>query len=387
MKRFFLLTLLALAVCGGTFVVWMNSGGGAAVELTEAEKEAARQSGAATRAIEVDLGAEARRLPGLDDLKLVTDRELLAEWGEDTRRARDEADGEDRLLLTVLLAEIERLRGHVDEARALATEGAEGLPANSKARQINAATILAEIIRDAGDGGFGALIGNLSKVKTYKAELRAAVELDPTNCDARVAEIIVLAYPPFPVGNRKRARELVEELAPHDEFRRDFWRATLVALEEDRLEEALGMYRAMDERQPGDPDVVFALGGLLGKLGRWDEAKAEYDRLVAVEPLGRQGYTALYEGAKAREMLEVELDVALSMLQRLDRADPVGELMPGDDRIAYHEGRVLELLGRLGEARAAYRRSDEARPAQRRVVEALERVEAALAAEGGDGEG
>ena len=44
MKRFLTLTLLTLAVGAGIFVAWMSAGGGAAVELSEDEMAAARES-------------------------------------------------------------------------------------------------------------------------------------------------------------------------------------------------------------------------------------------------------------------------------------------------------------------------------------------------------
>lgn len=405
MKRFLTLAILALIVGAGIFISWMNTGGGAAVELSDDEMTAARESGAGARAIAIELtesqaaaageGAAAAEeestaaeplIPRLEDLKTVTDRALLERWAGRTRAAREASAGEDRLLLTVLLAEIERLRGNVAEARALATEGAEGLPSNSRARQVNAATIMTEIVAEAGDGGMGAVLKNLPKVKTYKAELRAAVELDPANADARVAEIIVLAFAPFPVGSKKKARGLIEELGPYDEFRRDFWRATLVSVDKKRVEEALEAFRALEAEKPGDPDVLFTIGDLLGRLDRWSEAVEVFDSLLA-EPLTRQGYNALYQAAKAREKIDLELDEALALLERFEREDPVGELMPSMDRVHYHKGRVLEKLGRLQAARASYLAAEEIKPGEKRVADGLARVDAALAAAGSGAEG
>ena len=407
MKRSLTLAALALIVGVGIFIAWMNAGGGAAVELSDDEMAAARESGAGAQAIVIELSesqaaaagesatdseeasaAAEPLIPRLEDLKTVTDRARLERWAVRTRAAREASSGEERLLLTVLLAEIERLRGNVAEARALATEGAEGLPSNSRARQVNAATIMTEIVTEAGDGGMGAVLKNLPKVKTYKAELRAAIELDPANADARVAEIIVLAFAPFPVGSKKKAQGLIEELGAHDEFRRDFWRAMLVSVDDKRGEEALEAFRALEAEKPGDPDVLFTIGDLLGKLDRWSEAVEVFDSLLA-EPLTRQGYNALYQAAKAREKIDLDLDQALALLERFERDDPVGELMPSMDRVHYHKGRVLEKLGRLQEARACYLVAEGIKPGEKRVADGLARVDAALAARsaGAEGEG
>lgn len=386
MKRFFVFLFLVSLLGAGVFVVWMNSGGGAAVELSDEEKEAALKSGAGAQAIEVATEPEEEPLPTMADLKVVTDPAQLSQWADRARAAREDAEGENRLFLTVLLADIERLRGNVTEARALATEGAEGLPTNSRARQVNAATILAEIVEEAGDGGLGAVLKNLGKVKTYKAELRAAVELDPANADARVAEVLVFAFAPFPVGNKKRAKELIEELGPYDEFRRDFWRATMKSVGDKDVEEALVAFRALETRNPGDPDVLYTIADLLGRLDRWQEAAAAFDELLG-EPLTRQGYNALYQGAKAREKGEFDLERALEMLLRFERDDPVGELMPGMDRVTFHRGKVLEKLGRHAEAKAAYLEALELKPGEKRVEEGIERVEEKLLVPSGSAPG
>ena len=70
---------------------------------------------------------------------------------------------------------------------------------------MNAATIMTEIVTEAVDGGMGAVLKNLPKVKTYKAELRAAVELDPANADARRRDHL-LAFAPSPSAARRRHR-------------------------------------------------------------------------------------------------------------------------------------------------------------------------------------
>jgi len=374
MLRFTLLLLALAGLSVGGFALWMSSGGDG-LELSAEELEAARASGMGARAIEVEGDGAGAPLPSLEELRETVDRARLDAQLTRIAAARDAAEGDARGLLTVLLAEGHRMRGDLERAHELATEGVERLPENSQAHFILAETIMARVVREAETGGVTAMVAALDDVKRYQAELAAAVALDPGNVDARVRQIIVLAFGPWPIGNKKRARALIEELGEHDPFRRDFWQVQLLVGDDARVDEAIEGFRALEEQAPGDPDVLYNLGELLAKQDRWRDAAAEFDRLVE-DPRTQRSFQAMYQGAKARSAGGFELERALADLEEFEAVRPLGDLMPGLDRVAFHRGNVLAGLGRVEEARAAYLRSLELAPDRERVRAALEALDA-----------
>lgn len=380
MKRLVIAALLVLAVSVGVFYLWMRSGGGAVVELSDSQMEEARQSGQGAKEIAVETASGADQLPSLEDLKVIVDRTELNRVAEVVTKARGDAAGDDRWLITSLLAEVERLRGNVDEASQLALEAAEALPTNSRVRLIYANTIRSMIVKETAGGGPLAVFGQLGATKQYKAELQAAIELDPANVDARVAQILVLAFLPSPIGDRARAEELIEELGKHDQLRMKFWRAQLLSAAK-KEDEALDAFRKLRSEHPEDLDVQFTIGDLLYKREDWKGAAAVFDGLMT-EPWTQQGYNALYQSAKCREKAEYELEEALAMLQQFEAADPVGELMPGMDRVKYHQALVLRKMGRLEEALAMFRAAAELNPKEKRFKNGVDETIALIEAGG-----
>ena len=382
MKRFLVSSsVVVLALVLGV-TLWLRSASGGIVDLTDEEVEAARSSGKSSETMAVESDDPDAPLPTIADLRLVAQRAELDAIAERVRKKRDEAIGEVRAKLTVLQAEVERLAGNVDEALELAEEGALALPANSRARQVYAGAIFASMMREAADGGMSTLIKQSGALKRYLAEIDAAIELDPTNIDAVVSRIIPYAYAPWPFGSKKKANELIESIGPHDPLRRDYWKGQMLVIEEAKSDEALEHFVELDQEYPGDPDVIFQIGALHSLREEWRKAAEAFDRLID-EPLNRQGYRALVEGARARARGVFDLDEALAMLDRFQRERPVGDLMPRGGRVHFERGRVYEALGKIEKAREAYRAATLASPKQERYAEALEALAGAGASESG----
>ncbi|MEM8709416.1 MAG: tetratricopeptide repeat protein, partial [Planctomycetota bacterium] len=360
MKRLLFIALLVIALGAAGALLWMRDGGGV-VELSQAEMDAAKRSGAAAQEIAVESQDEEEApLPTLEELKEIASREQMEGFAARIREERSSATGEDAALLTVLLSEVERLCGRVESAYDLAVEGAESLPQNSRARHMVAKAILARIMAKADAGDWGALLSMMSEVKAYKAEVNAAVELDPANVDARVGQILTLLLPGF-LGNKKRAKELIEEIGEYDPLRREFWNAQVIALDDDRLDEAVTEFERLREAYPEDADILMTLGELYIKQDAWESAIATFDRLN-VEPRTPHAYRSLYQGAKARMKAGRDADEALAMLTEFEAANPVGEPMPTMDRVKYHRGRALTKLGRFADAVASLEASLEIKP-------------------------
>ena len=373
MARFITLVLALIAVSIASFAVWMRAGDDVS-DLSEAQIEAARASGSGARAIELEAGDESAPLPTLAALREMVDRAAVDRVLTRIEASLASATGEEQGLLTVLLAEGNRLKGDLDRAFELAEAGVELLPGNSQAHFILAETIMARVVREAETGGLSAMVSALDDVKRYQSELAAAVALDPANVDARVRQIIVYAFGPWPIGNKKKARGLIEELGEFDPFRRDFWEVQLLVGDDKRIDEALAGFRALQVDQPDDPDVIYNVGELLAKRDEYNAAAAEFDRLVE-QPRNQRSFQAMYQAAKARSNGGFELERALADLSEYEAARPLGDLMPNLARVAYHRGNVLAKLGRVEEARAAYGRSLELDPDRERVNQALEALE------------
>ena len=373
MKRIAITAVLLALTAGGAFVIWSQTAGGAVAELTEEEREAARSSGEGARELG-GAGAEVEAgVPTLADLKDVTDAERIRGWAKAAREALATAGPDERADLLVITAELERVLGNVDRAVELAREGAQRLPSNSQARYVYGSALLSRIAANAKGGGIGALVKNLGAAREARSEFADAVDLDPSNHEARVKLVLMLAYAPFPLGDDDRAEELVEGIVPHrPEFDRDYWRAELRIADGDE-DGALAAYRDLAERRPGDPDVLARIGDLLIKRESWREAAGVYDELVGAGE-HPQHMRAPYEAAKARQRGGFELERALELIERFRSSGAVGEMLPSADRVLYHEGMTLLQLGRLDEARSALEEANRANPDVPRIARALEEV-------------
>ena len=71
--------------------------------------------------------------------------------------------------------------------------------------------------------------------------------------------------------------------------------------DEKKLEEVIGEYREAARLEPGSAHASFALGRLLSKLGRFDEAIGEYQDAIRAKNVPEMVYYALYEAERARD--------------------------------------------------------------------------------------
>lgn len=372
MKRIALTAVLLAVSAGVAFVIWSNAAGGAVAQLSEDERAAARESGEGARELgDIAESEGVGEIPTLAEMKDVTVRERVEGWAESARAALAVAAPDERPDLLVITAELERVLGNVDRAVELAREGAQALPANSQARYVYGSALLSQIAANAGGGGIGALFSNLAPAKEAKAEFATAIDLDPSNHEARVKLVLILAYAPrFILGDDGRAAELVEGIVPHrPEFDRDYWRAELLIADEE-YDEALSAYRQLAELRPDDPDVLARIGDLLMLRERWRDAAAAFDRITWAGTHPQQ-MRAPYEAAKARVRGAFDLERAVELLNGVLERDAVGETQPSVGRVKYHLGMVLMKLRRFAEARAAFEEAKRLTPEVARVERAL----------------
>ena len=196
------------------------------------------------------------------------------------------------------------------------------------------------------------------------------------------------------LGARLRAKKLdaVPFLARvASAYPADFWANIEMGnafLDQSNAAEAVGYYRTALALRPETVSLRYALGGMYLGLHRWDEAIAEYEQAVRLDPENawchnRLGFTLAWKGghddeaiAQFREAIRLDpnigwthylLAVSLERKGRLDEAvaefREAARLLP-EKRAEWKRDlrRVLLRLGRGAEARAAWKEELAARP-------------------------
>lgn len=158
-------------------------------------------------------------------------------------------------------------------------------------------------------------------------------------------------------------------------------RATLAAAYARRFEEALNAAELWVELRPEDPDAREALAGILMELNRPDEARTQFERLIALETprtnaeqaymrvvsvLSRntQRASALtvmqqlvdqHPKVPAAQFALTHLSVRMGEFQRaLQAADAALTLRPGWEEAALFKARILVSLKEMGKAQQFY---------------------------------
>jgi tetratricopeptide (TPR) repeat protein len=189
---------------------------------------------------------------------------------------------------------------------------------------------------------------------SYKKSLRRAIDLDPGNIGARQEQIGFLTHAPgFAGGDKKQARERIEELKPLD------WRAAMMALgeldgEEGNYDAQMKSYAQVVEKQPYDAEARLQMGYVLQRLERFREADEQFAAL-ADESDPVYAFNALYQMGRSKILGQYEAEQAVQLLQRFieTRSDDLSGV-PSKSNAYWRLGNAYELLDRRGDARQAY---------------------------------
>lgn len=255
--------------------------------------------------------------------------------------------GTDEGALCVLLSTIARRQGDAAASLEYGRRGAEALPAVGAAHHAYARAIGLHM----SDGG---LIAWMKNLPAWKQELRTAVELDPTNVEARSEEIFYFGFVPKPMGgDPERAQALLDELAELDSCMAVTLRATLLHVAQDRAQEAIALCRTALEENDCASELHFTLGSLLERGEDAQGADAEYALALQGER-NESYYRALFSRARLRTAGEYEAREALAFLDEYLTDAPRGEFMQPRAQASRQRGLALQQLGRSEEARGAY---------------------------------
>jgi tetratricopeptide (TPR) repeat protein len=190
----------------------------------------------------------------------------------------------------------------------------------------------------------------------YKAAVQRAIELDPRHVGARREEIGYLTFAPtIAGGDLAKARRRIEELAGIDWRAATFCRAQLEAREGDD-DAALATYAQVLDRHPDDAESRIELGLLLQRLGRYQEADAQFARLEG-HPDRVRAANAIYQRGRSRVLGDWELEQAAGFFERfLETAEGLAGV-PSPSHAWCRLGGVYERLARKTDARRAYERA------------------------------
>ncbi len=169
--------------------------------------------------------------------------------------------------------------------------------------------------------------------------LRRALELAP-GWEAARANLATLLY------RQNRWAEALAELeaiaTAEDDSRRSLKAAVLGRV--GAYEEAIALYRAVLERQPGQPKVWMSLGHMLKTVGRTDEAVAAYRQALGIAPTLGEIWWSLANLKTVRfsdeDVAAMRKDEDVAAMRKVLEAEDLGD----EDRLHLHFalGKALE---------------------------------------------
>lgn len=348
MRRFLsLLTGLGLTLLAITTASWLQAPSSDVVSIDPEALAIARDAGETAGSLRLE--REGVSPASLEEVRGIWDREELS-----TARGRLEgylAEGEPRqqAVLHAMLSVICRRQRDGEAAVRHGRSAAELMPTNAEVHHVYARAIV-ERMRG---GGMMAALRNAS---TWRAELRTTIELDPSNTDARLEELLFYAFvPPAMGGDRDRARVLLAELSDLDPGKASAMEARMLQNDGD-LEGARGVIDRRLSIDPGDAEVLLALADLLEEEEEFELADEAIQAAMNARP-AEAGWRATYKRARSQleEEREGDLALSLSLLDEYAEGAPRGDYMPTPAQAMLTRARALSRLGRMDEAGAAYR--------------------------------
>lgn len=206
--------------------------------------------------------------------------------------------------------------------------------------------------------------------KRAKAALERAVELDPSNLDARSGLIqFYLLAPGIVGGSLSRAREQAAELAKRSPFRGALARAWIA---EDRgdVDRAVREYRDAISSAPDSLIAYWGLAQLWQRAEQFDSAFALMDELIERRA---EAMPAYYYLGRASSLSGQRLEDGVRALHRYLSYEP-REGDPPKSSAHYRLGLVYERMGDPARAKREYEASLKLEPTRGEVRKALGRL-------------
>lgn len=203
-----------------------------------------------------------------------------------------------------------------------------------------------------------------------RRELERAVNLDPTNVDARVDLAQYLSVAPGVMGgSRERATAQAREVLKLDPLKGRLLSALLHERSRN-LAAAEREYRAATSEFPESPAAHYVLGLFLQRNGRPDEAMTTFENIIARMPTA---WPAYYYLGRSGALTGRNLDRAEQVLLKYLAYQP-GETDPPLSHAHLRLGMVYEQKGMRERAREQYQMSLKLDPSYREAREAAKRL-------------
>lgn len=200
--------------------------------------------------------------------------------------------------------------------------------------------------------------GGINQYAELRQSLQKAIELDPNFTPAHLA--MANSY----MFNEPRDLKLAEKffrqtvaLAPGED--NYYWALGDVYRSTNRLEQAREYYRRANLLDPNDGISPLKLGHVNSFLGRYDEARADYDRGIANAPLANRPFNANYRAfawvhagdpqAAMRELEKLAADVDTMGLPENQRTGAKVFTLTNAVTIALHHNRLDDAQRELGQ--------------------------------------
>ncbi|MCP5021759.1 MAG: tetratricopeptide repeat protein [bacterium] len=359
--------LLLFGLISGA-LVWSSMDSDPLVVIDEDELDQARESGVGSMGIELEDRPEWR------PSNLGEVRALLGAEAHETALTRLSGFVESKPESGaghILLAEVLRRLDRLDEALLHAEKGAALLSTHGRAHWVHSRVLASRLTEIAKTGGSMGIFRAARNVGPYRSALRTAIELDPSNVEARREEVLFYLATPMigdPAKGLKLARSMEAEHPMHGKL--TVARALFFS---DRKEEAINLAREAVDLFPESTEPTWILGSILFRSKRFDEAENEFAKLVS-GPKDETYYQAMYSRMCLRTRQDKDAEGVLKLVKEYLAADPQWEWAPKPSDVWCEKGYALQDLDRVDEARAAFEKSLELNPHSKRAKESLEEL-------------
>jgi len=188
--------------------------------------------------------------------------------------------------------------------------------------------------------------------------LKKAVELDPSNIEARIAlGGYYLNAPSIGGGSKKKALEQAEEVVKYDALEGN-WMLARIHIKNEEYDEATAKLGACIDADPDNMEYRYHLGMLYQQLERYEEAFEVFEAALAIEPDNR---SVLYQIGRTAAFSGTNLDRGMECLDRYLTME-VTPGNPGYDGAHWRLGMIYEHRGDLARARTEYETAVELNP-------------------------